>query len=142
MSSHIKTWQQRVEESYSEENDDCTLTSFNAALYEIAELRAALAGDEPEHGEPFMYKLPGDYDWHVGFSPLPEGAFRIKELAAAPVPQQAAGDALELPALPDMGYWQEQCMRPTAYTAEQMAAYGRACMLATAPSPPSEGEPQ
>lgn len=58
----------------------------------IAELRAALAGDEPEHGEPFMYKLPGDYDWHIGFAPLPEGAFRIKALAAAPLPQQAAGD--------------------------------------------------
>lgn len=53
-----------------------------------------LAGDDPEPGEPFMYKLPGDYDWHVAFAPLPEGAFRIKALAAAPLPQQAAGDGV------------------------------------------------
>lgn len=59
---------------------------------EVRDLRAALAGDDPEHGSAYMYKLPGDYDWHVDFAPLPEGAFRIRALAAAPLPQQAADD--------------------------------------------------
>lgn len=89
MSAHIPKWQQRINAV------DPALrksTREDAKDAEIAELRAALAGDDPVHGSAYMYKLPGDYDWHVGFAPLPEGAFRIKALAAAPLPQQAAGD--------------------------------------------------
>lgn len=98
---HIKPWQDRFNE-FSDEmrakgvlytnQQQADSAASKCKSDEIAELRAALAGYDPEHGSAYMYKLPGDYDWHVDFAPLPEGAFRIKALAAGPLPQQAAGD--------------------------------------------------
>lgn len=38
---------------------------------------------EQDSGEPYMFKLPGDHDWQLGFAPLPEGAFRLKLLVGA-----------------------------------------------------------
>lgn len=90
MSAHIKPWRETSEAATITASWD----AIRLADAEIAELRAALAGDDPEPGEPFMYKMPSDYDWHIDFAPLPESAFRIKALAAAPLPQQAAGDGL------------------------------------------------
>lgn len=117
MSAHIKTWQERLEEHNStnpalKKKMGQLWDAPDAMRSEIAELRAALAGDDPEHGEPFMYKLPGDYDWHVDFAPLPEGAFRIKALAAAPLPQQAAGDAY---AAAEFASWQPASLSYRAF---------------------------
>lgn len=127
---------------------------------ENEELRAAIAGDDPEHGEPFMYKVPGDYDWHVGFAPLPDGAIRVRqlftaeELAAAPVPQQAAGDARQRQVLHDLAIAAvERWVAAEFKNAKNLGAGGpserndmeraaRRAIAALADSIPSEGEQQ
>jgi len=55
---------------------------------------SAQPGQEPEAGQPYMFKLPGDQDWHVAFAPLPFGAFKVKELEIAGQPTDSSSGAI------------------------------------------------